>query len=1273
MQMIIYKSVSQSGFNRFSYFLIFFFGSFFITINSFSQGEGFNVNKTYPTPDVANLENFGLIPANSFNGQADVSIPLYTVNYKELQVPITMMYSTEGYKIDDHPGWLGLGWTLNAGGAIYRKVNGIYDEHPKETPTVQYNFEAISYYYNCGKIATNFNNLDAIKKYAFDGTTSSEVVNNAYDALPDEFIFNFNGYSGAFFITRPYDNGPVEIKVRPNGSYKLKAEILEIKNSITFNDWINTTDNLFKTRTTSRNIYKIKITDDKGIQYIFGGTDNSIEFSNNGDLSWSFYSIASAWHLTEIISPNGYKIQFNYKRAGRVFAQQKQRNALFYSYSYNFGTNTLFLFKSETGNISYSGSLENIFISVLNPVYLTSISTPIQNISFTSSKTNELDYPFDIQKLNQLTYPDYRWGANLRYWQKLDEINVEGVKKFNFSYRNESDKRLRLEALLLKTTMSQMVSSYSFTYNSMLLPPYNSKKADHWGYYNGRSYGYDDNYLITREPDANFLQAEMLQTIIYPTGGYLKLEYEPHYYRKVVKQFPFEVEDKGSNIMAGGLRVKKITTASSENDVPMAKELFYVTDYLNGGTISSGVLSGNPQYTNTGSRRTSYHTGHWWLSSTWGDFSIYYGKVIDNNFLLLSNTNGNHVTYSEVTEKSGEGFITYKYRNHDNGYLDAEPYITHTNFDSKWHEEGFISKQHMRGLRQSIVYFDKNKNIVKEIVYDYTPEGTETNYKVPYFYRIYDESMGLPLSRVSTCEYNTKPILLKEQIETIYSQGGGQPVVAKTTFNYTNLDHFLPINKLTISSTGETIKTVYKYPTDFSTTPPYNTMVEKNMISSVIEQTTYKNDVNFLSSTKTNYNYWTGNSWDINNNAGLILPQNVQTKTLNQSSYETRFNYISYDAKANVVTDSRQNDVQHSYIWGYNKAYPIAEAINAKSNEIFFDSFEEFAGWSGVTGTAYGDAPISAYDASTIHTGRYSARVEKLTSGEKYCHSDKTLSISLTQSTQFKYSGWIYSNGPSADIYLFMKRAGESFYYSYIDYVQTTTTNQWVYVEKTFTVPADVTQLNIRLDNNGGGTVWFDDIRLHPAASFMTTFTYDPLIGVTSQSDANNRTTYYEYDGFGRLNLVRDKDRRIIKKICYNYQGQPEDCSVGCTNFTANWLNTTTPVRCKTDANGQNTGEQEQEQRDMNSCSVTYNQTRWIVIGTNTTACPLPSSCNTGNCSGEGYKCVNGICEYGFKIYTYSNYDEFSGTYLCIYHYEWSDGTWSEDYSEYSSYPCMFQ
>ena len=47
---------------------------------------------------------------------------------KNYTLPIYLTYHASGNKPDQHPGWVGLGWTLHAGGCINRIVNGMKDE-----------------------------------------------------------------------------------------------------------------------------------------------------------------------------------------------------------------------------------------------------------------------------------------------------------------------------------------------------------------------------------------------------------------------------------------------------------------------------------------------------------------------------------------------------------------------------------------------------------------------------------------------------------------------------------------------------------------------------------------------------------------------------------------------------------------------------------------------------------------------------------------------------------------------------------------------------------------------------------------------------------------------------------------------------------------------------------------------------------------------------------------------------------------------------------------
>ncbi|WP_298309690.1 hypothetical protein [uncultured Aquimarina sp.] len=66
----------------------------------------------------------------------------------------------------------------------------------------------------------------------------------------------------------------------------------------------------------------------------------------------------------------------------------------------------------------------------------------------------------------------------------------------------------------------------------------------------------------------------------------------------------------------------------------------------------------------------------------------------------------------------------------------------------------------------------------------------------------------------------------------------------------------------------------------------------------------------------------------------------------------------------------------------------------------------------------------------------------------------------------------------------------------------------------------------------------FKDLRSHTffANAEITSYTYNPQIGVTSITDPKGYTMYYEYDGFNRLSKVKDQDDNLISENEYNYK-----------------------------------------------------------------------------------------------------------------------------------------
>ena len=69
--------------------------------------------------------------------------------------------------------------------------------------------------------------------------------------------------------------------------------------------------------------------------------------------------------------------------------------------------------------------------------------------------------------------------------------------------------------------------------------------------------------------------------------------------------------------------------------------------------------------------------------------------------------------------------------------------------------------------------------------------------------------------------------------------------------------------------------------------------------------------------------------------------------------------------------------------------------------------------------------------------------------------------------------------------------------------------------------------------------VSIDELRLFPVGALMTTYTYKPMVGITSVTDPSNTTTYYEYDNLSRLIVLRDSKRKVLKTYKYHYKTAP--------------------------------------------------------------------------------------------------------------------------------------
>jgi len=97
-----------------------------------------------------------------------------------------------------------------------------------------------------------------------------------------------------------------------------------------------------------------------------------------------------------------------------------------------------------------------------------------------------------------------------------------------------------------------------------------------------------------------------------------------------------------------------------------------------------------------------------------------------------------------------------------------------------------------------------------------------------------------------------------------------------------------------------------------------------------------------------------------------------------------------------------------------------------------------------------------------------------------------------------------------------------------------TDSSPWALIEETININSPTT-VDYSIGQSG---YYIDDIRLYPKGSLMTTYSYTPGLGISSSSDPNHVTTYYEYDDLGRLRNVKGDKLNVIKTYQYHYKTQ---------------------------------------------------------------------------------------------------------------------------------------
>lgn len=1152
------------------------------------------------TPQAASFAKYVEFPVNLYNGTPEISLPLYTISVGDISHPISLSYHAGGIKVAEEASWVGLGWNLNVGGVISRQIKGKDDFEAIETfygkvrPTSNIGLFDLNAKNNARYPLCNAYDINGTK---ISETMSDAAVMELPDgdSAPDIFIYNFGSYSGKFL----HVEGNIDIS-RNNIVFDVSSTSITAKAPDGFiyefgfleKSWVGTNPQ------TVISYYLTKITSPSGsvLNFSYSSMSNvrqmpsfSEDFSISYGLLNSYYTgtlplrtwnrryqwsnpvfIAGiTWEngSIEFVSSSrqdmdGKKLdQFTiYNKDGSVF------NRFLFNYDYFVGTLTR---HHEEPGYPQSPDPLNAYPTDYLKKRLKLLS--IQQLGGGSPQAESINHYFEYYEGGNLNLPykssyaaDF-WGyyngrvANTNlvpsgkdvvdgfYHQRVFDfmgadkkpdggyIKANMLKKVTYptkgtttydyeihNYMNTSDGIPTYTKIELATIVDAGAGTQEaeFTHNGefdLEIALYcnctnnicECNGGSNWGCGSTNIDGTGSNVLyaqlLKKNPSTGLFESPSSEYLwdvndIMPCGGsnsngdfYLKINLGPGTY-KVVANYPDNKTGSLGSRMAfvratyttavyptsavgGGVRVSRITHYDPEKNASLSKEFTY----------SNGILMHFPRYywrkpdwqtyvTDTGG--SAPPTEPLWVL---GSKECLYSSPAS---AYSSSANGSAVGYGTVTEKmSGinNGRTEYIFENLPDNFEDygiaAPPEVPQ--FDSYHaYSPGIGSTPRLtNGFLKEKTFYDANNFKVARTTQTPTIVSARTYWcNIPEHVR--SSSTSSPYE--STCESMHAVV-----INYFYPVQMGKVVpgiITETQFEnnasvYT-ITRELQYNEHALLKEEKVTDSDYKIiRTEYKYTKDYN---NTGWIADLYAANIVAVPLEKL--IKVNDNVVRGTFIKYKSANGLVTPNEFYT--------------IRTDIPKPIVSTAPTASIPVDFELAGTIEYNNHGNVQCKQAT---DNFKVSYLWG------YGNKFPVAEVVNASPDEIYFNSFEEGTTG--------TTSVSRTGKRGFSgtFTVALPPAGPGSYKLTYWRKSGSA----------------WEYVEDTMTTtPKSI----------GGAGVVLDDIRVYPVGATINTYTYDPLVGMTSTTDTNGNTMSYEYDPFGRLKLVRDSKGNIVSHYDYHFK-----------------------------------------------------------------------------------------------------------------------------------------
>lgn len=1163
----------------------------------FSQASDVTPKIIPPSPEASNLGKFVEVPVSLYTGVPQIGIPIYEIHKGPLKINIDLSYHASGIKVEEMASWVGAGWALNAGGVVTRTVRGKPDDSDLGDGffrfSRRYNIPSIDqlgevekgqvyaslsngsadaepdqYFINAGGINIQFT-FDWNRQIVQDqiGTKIVPVQDVNSTLNPDKILgWDVTDEHGTIYKFREIEttisDQPGTTGASRNGNFASSwylSQIVDVNNensilfsydSYSLDYWIKPSTRIvhdlqagpcgfgsiegdLKSNTSrmivaGKRISEIR-TDDGSIKMSFvPGSDRT-----DTGLLWTAGATSNFKTLDKVIIKNKFDEEIKTFQLGQ---------------DYSIGRLTLRSVTPKCGgtNVSppyfldYNGVLPSVLSygqdhwgyangksnSHLVPGALIRTINDVQVFySPGADRTPNLAFG-SAGSLSKMTYPT---GGYVEFDYEAHDyglVQVSQVAEYPVVPTNYS-----LSMTGPEINGSNNFKTLTFQINAnpnSPLNPYIPVTIATSGFTtNGATDGlkpwikiYDANNTVidwikfgVQDPPA--VQSNVETRILSP--GTYRLETGVRYYdgtspydfASVSVSFD-QWNTNPSSILykknAGGIRIKEIRQFESSSDVN------YITRQFNYNlesdpTKSSGVIYQEPKY--------EYNVTNYCNQGNLANVATLLIRMA-NNVNMLGTTKGSFIGYREVETVFGKGTningksrskFTSAYDYNDQIYQ-ALPFRPAASFGYK---TGLL-------LEQTDYSYSGNFNVVKKLTNQYDFYQAPTVKGLVTLFIGYDETFP-PYHLKGTYDNllgNAKPI---QSVEATYpSDMTTSSVASITEMEYDASLSFLK-KQTRYTSKGDKIVTEFYYPGDYSS-PSSAINAMKNTLNMVgvpietVERQTI-NNIDYISSGKYSVFDLIGGklrlvSENKLNTSSLITPSNFNysfgaaNSVADSRYYQQQIHFDQYDARGNILQYTAIDGVAHSFLWAYNSELPIAHVVNTPSDQIAYTSFES----DGKGNWNYSGTPVAD---NTAPTG---TNIYNLSSGS----IQKT---GLNSSTTYWIS-YRYKTGASVTV------AGGTL-------SSTTTTagvNGWTTLSQKISGASTVTI-------SGSGSI--DELRLYPDQSQMTTYSYLPGIGMTSMTDTNNKSSFYLYDSFGRLNLIKDDKGNVLKKYTYHYKNSTND------------------------------------------------------------------------------------------------------------------------------------